>query len=137
VCEFAGILAVCVVLAVVVLVVRDAAEIRQERLLREQRPLEDQIAEIRANAVSLVAQLEATLNQRPGSVPEAREWIEAMLAYSRRLESLAAQPEASVADIECLAEESARYIKDHRLKGFFVAEQAKALAALAKQWRGA
>jgi hypothetical protein len=133
--QVGAILVVCAVVAVIILALCDAAQARELRLLHEQRPLEDQIAEIHGRAARQTAQLEMTLNQWPGSKPDAREWIETIIAYLRRLESLAAAPDSSVEEIECLADESARYIREHCLKGFHVSEQAKALAELARRRR--
>lgn len=56
-----------------------------------------------------------------------------VLAYYRRLEALASASGCSVEEIENLAEQANDYVRQHRLKGVSVAQEAKQLAALVRR----
>lgn len=120
----------CLVVAVVVLAARDA---RRRRLWHEARPLVDRIADIRSSAAFMADQLQKALD-RPG-MHESRSfpWMGPVLAYYRRLEALASASGCSVEEIENLAEQANDYVRQHRLKGVSVAQEAKQLAALVRR----
>jgi hypothetical protein len=125
-----GIFVGCAVLAGAILAARDA---RRHRLRQEQRPLEDRIADIRASAADMAHQLQGVLDRRGTQQPEAVDWISHVLAYYRRLETLAAAPEASAEEIQRLAEDASTYVRERRLKGIFIGQEAEQLAALVRR----
>jgi hypothetical protein len=131
-----GLVVACVALAVVILVARDAGERRDRWRRQEQRPLEDRIADIRASAAFMANQLQGTLDRRGIHSPNTVAWIAPVIAYYRRLEALAASPDASTDEIKHLADEAKQHVRQHRLKGVFVAQEAEKLAALVHR-RGA
>ena len=120
----------CTVLAVVILAARDA---RRHRFQQAQRPLEDRIADIRASASYMIHQLQGVLDRRAAQQPEAVDWISPVLAYYRRLEALATASDASAKDIQQLAEEVFTHVREHRLKGIFLAQEAERLASLVRR----
>jgi hypothetical protein len=121
---------VCFVLAVILLAARDR---RQHRLHQEQRPLEDRIADIRADAAFMANQLEGVLDRRNVEAGDTVAWIAPVVVYYRRLEELAADSDASAEEIQRLADESAIHVRQQRLKGVFVAQQAELLAVLVRR----
>ena len=103
----------CVVPAVLILAARDA---HLRRLWQDRRPLEDQIADIRADAAFMADQLQGLLD-RPRSPEPAVDWVPTLLAYFRRLEALAAAPDAAAEEVQRLAEEASTFARQNRLKG--------------------
>lgn len=77
----------------------------------------------------MAQQLEDVLDRRE---PQA-DWIPPVLAYYRRLEAFATAPDASAEEIDGLADEALSYVREHRLKGIFVAQAALQLAALVRR----
>src|SRR5215475_10309935 len=96
------------VAAFAILAVRDA---RRYRLVQEARPLEDRIADIRKGAAFTALQLQGIVDRRAAEHTEAAEWISPVIAYSRRLETLAATPDVAAEEIERLAEEASGYLR--------------------------
>jgi hypothetical protein len=125
-----SIVVACVVLPLILLVVRDA---RRHRLQEEQRPLKDRIAEIRSDAAFMADQLQAVLDRETAQQSDAVHWIAPVVGYYRKLEALAGAPDASAEEIQRLAEEASKYVRQHRLKGIFVAMEAERLAALVRK----
>jgi hypothetical protein len=79
-----------------------------------------------------VNELRSVLDRR--SSPESKvAWIAPVIAYYRRLEVLAADSNASVEEIQRLAKEAGTYIRQHRLKGICVAQQAEQLTVLVRR----
>jgi hypothetical protein len=118
-----------VVAAVILLAVRDA---RLHRIREEQRPLADRIADIRTGARFMTDQLQGVL-QRPNYVKRSSAWIEPVIVYYQRLESLAAAPNPAIDEIRRLAEEATTFTRQQRLKGISVGDQAEKLVALVRQ----
>ncbi len=121
-----------VVGSIVLLAIRDARDARKNRFLRENRPIEEQIREIHDGAVfeiekftKLLARIEAEHKDQSYSF-----WIPPVVDFNRRLEILASSPTASLDDTLQLAEESAQHVRENKLKGIHVGEQARRLAVL-------
>jgi hypothetical protein len=116
---------VAAVLAMVVLGIRDATE---QRAREESRPVEDRIRSIKDDAAFMVQQFERAIerNRSQGNI----EWIPVVIAYCRQLDALAASEATTPDEAAALAEDAARYEREHRLKGINVSGQAGKLATL-------
>jgi hypothetical protein len=116
---------VAAVLAMVVLGIRDFTE---RRALEESRSLDERIRSIKESAAFMVQQFErvAERNKSQGNI----EWIPVVIKYHRQLEALAASEATTSDEAAALAEDAARYEREHRLKGINVSEQAGKLATL-------
>ncbi len=118
------------------------AEVRVQHRLRKSRSITDQIKDIRDGSLfenneltKLLARIE--LDEQQGQTyREHPEWIPAVLDFNRRLEMLASSSDASLAATLKLAEESADFLRKHRLKGMMVSDQAHRLTALLKKRDG-
>jgi hypothetical protein len=96
-------------------------------------PIHEQVAVIRQDAAFMIEQLQGLLETRATESPKATSWVPALLEFYRRLELLASATELSEEEVLRLAEESSRYIREHRLKGIAVPSRAQELARLARQ----
>lgn len=127
---FCFVFAVITLLAVIILVVRDGI---QYRLKEEQKTLEERIAEIHRTAVFLANQLEGRQDRPISPDMETETWIPPVIIFNRRLAELAAASDPSVEDIQKLADESAMFVRQQRVKGILVPELAKKLAVLVQR----
>jgi hypothetical protein len=118
------------VLAVIIL---GASDRLRYQLQQKQRSVKDRIADIRADAAFMVDQFQGILNRRTVKPKHNVAWIAPVVVYHRRLEELAADPNVSAEEIQRLANESAIHVRQHRLKGVFVAQQAGQLAVLLRR----
>ncbi len=125
-----GTLLICSVLAAIILAARDARQLRNRQ---EQRPLEDRIASIGASASFMAKELQRVLDRQAVPQPEAVDGIPPVIAYYRRLETLASNQEAPPEEIQQLADEAFKYVQERRLKGIFVAQEARQLADLVRR----
>src|SRR5262245_48447584 len=100
-------------MAVIILAGRD---VRRRRQLKKETPVPEQIAAIRRDAAFMIRQLQQ-LDTRAARQSEVTIWIEPVVEFYRRLELLAATDAPSEHEAQRLAEESLRYIREHRLKG--------------------
>jgi hypothetical protein len=125
-----GMFGACTVLAVVILAARD---LRQHKLRQEQKPLEERIAEIRESAAMMTHELQRVLDQGSAQQPTAIALIAPVLVYYRRLEALAAAPATTAEEIHQLAVEALQHMRQRRLKGFLVVQQAEQLADLVRR----
>jgi hypothetical protein len=117
-------------LAVVFLAWRDR---RRRRELEARIPVVERIAAIRAGAAFMAAELQRILDRNPDAPPARTEWIPPVREYYVRLQQLAACPLPSEEDALRLAEEAGQYVRQRRLKGIWVAQEARKLAALARR----
>jgi len=115
------------ILAVFLLCLRDAW---QHRLQEERRPVAERIARIRDSACFMIGQLQGDLERRAGDRPETFAYIPPILEYYRRLEALASVAQPSQEEIVQLSQEVSQFIQEHRIKGIFIAEEARKLAEL-------
>ena len=104
--------------------------------MEERKRLEERIEEIKEEAASLIDDLpkirEEIARIKPNN-KEAVSWIEPTIEYAHRLESLAANPNASVQDAICLADEVDKFIRENKLKGINISCSANKLANLLRQ----
>lgn len=118
----------CTALAVILLGIRDSWRKRRRAIARELRPIADQIAEIRQNSQLRVRQLERILDSHPTHADV--DWVAVIISFFRRLDALASDPSPSVDEVISLAAEASVYVRKRRLKGIFVAEEARSFAAI-------
>jgi hypothetical protein len=130
-----ALLAVCFVLGLTVLAILflGARDARRHRRQEEQRPIAERIAEIRKDAALMIQQLGPIFDRNVAAYPEAVAWIPQVLHYYRCLEGLASSPASSPEESRRLAEEAFRYIREHRIKGIFLAAEARKLAELLRR----
>jgi hypothetical protein len=107
---------------------------RRSRLREEKRPIQERIDSIRDDARFMAEQLERILDRKEAPVSAQRTaWIPPMLRFLRRLESLAASQNPDPQDAVQLAEEAAAYIRQHKIKGLPIAQEAEKLALLLRK----
>ncbi len=121
---FAGI---CAIIAIAILAARDS---RRNRLKREQKPLEERIADIRESAAFMAQELQKILDRQPAQPPDA---LATVREYYLRLETLAGAPGATPDEIQRLADEALQYLRQNRVKGCFFVAQAEELASLIRR----
>jgi hypothetical protein len=115
-----------VIVAIALLAWRDA---RRFRRLEAQVPVPVRIERIRDDAAFMAQQFQGILQRGPA---ERTSWVGPVLAYYRRLEALATEARPSAEQSRQLAEEAGHYLRQNRLKGLRVAQQAQKLANLAQ-----
>jgi len=118
----------CMALAVTLLGIRDSWRKHRRTIARELRPIADQIAEFRQNSQLRVRQLERILDSHPTHADV--DWVTVIISFYRRLDALASDPSPSVDEVISLADEASVYVRKRRLKGIFVAEEARRFAAI-------
>jgi hypothetical protein len=119
-------------LAVVLLAWRDA---RRQRRAQERIPIPDRIAKIGENAERMAEQLQGILDRYPG--PTSGDWIPQTVTYYRRLGAIARDPATSIDALNELEKEASAFVRERHLKGIFVAQEARELAALVDKKRAA
>jgi hypothetical protein len=130
---FFVIIFITVPLAVVLLGYRDSLKRSKQE---NAHSIEERIEEIRQNAASSIIDLPELRDEIVKKYPEkqdAWDWIDPIVEYYRRLESLAASTEKSVKDALDLSEEAGQFISNKKLKGILVADSANRLAKLLEQ----
>jgi hypothetical protein len=106
---------------------------RRFRFREEKRPVQERIDAIRDDARYTAEQLEQLERMRSRDYPEKTAWALPLIDLCRRLESLAASQNPDPQEVMRLAEEAASYIREHRIKGIAIAQQAKALVILLRK----
>jgi hypothetical protein len=97
------------------------------------RPVAERIKEVRQVAASAIEDLPRFRDQLAVRFPGRADvgwWIEPVIEYYRRLESLAATAGTSPEDALKLAEEAGQFIRANKIKGILVADLADRLADL-------
>jgi hypothetical protein len=133
--ELAVGIALTVAMAVIVLSIRDSGRQRRHDISQELRPIPDRINEVRERAQFMIRQFETILDHYPQACSD--DWIPTIISFYRRLDALASDPGSSADEVIGLADEASAYIRNRRLKGIRVAEEARRLAAILSKKRAA
>jgi len=126
VCWVSGAVVATFVVAFAMLAARDA---RRNRRREEERPIDERINQIGDDARLQIRQLQGGL-ERPNIPEDFREWGPQVIGLLQRLESLATSSNSQPEECHRLAEEASRYLREHRIKGIFVADGARRLEQL-------
>ena len=78
----------------------------------------------------MIRELQSFIDRRAIEPAKLPDWVPVVLGYYRQVEVLAASSTGAVEDALRLAEEASQYVRDNRIKGICVADDARQLAAL-------
>ena len=106
---------------------------RKHSQKRDTRSLQERIGDVARNARSSVMVLQMTLDGDYGKDAAAADWLRPAIAYYQRLESLASSPSTSAKEASDFAEETLRFLREKRIKGISLADEAFELADLVRQ----